>query len=419
MSNRIQNWTDSLWQPALWDRVYPLHTLAAENRHWRLRFRLFRLRNLDEQEKAEFFAKRPQWGIPELWDVNGKNDQGETPLHLAAHRNARKAATVLLRERADADAKAANGYTPLHTAVRMNARETATLLLAMGADANATDESGETPLHLAAHRNARRTTAVLLAKRADVNAKDVNGYTPLHTAVANSALDAAEILFKKGADVNAADRAGETPLHTAVANGALEAAKILLKKGADVNAADESGETPLHLAATKNTREIAVLLLESGAAISAKDASGDTPLHDAAVSSAVKIAELLIEKAADKEAYVRTENDRKNTPLHYVAKQDNEDAGRVWDLLVKHGADIDAQNEDGDTPGDAARARTDKMQRAKQLRPGGMLGERHQKLREWWSAFPWWKKLGIFATATVTAWGMLDLLRAICGKVFG
>ena len=51
-------------------------------------------------------------------------DNGETPLHLAARKNAVAAAEVLLKHRADINAKDTRGRTPIDRA----AHETAVLL---------------------------------------------------------------------------------------------------------------------------------------------------------------------------------------------------------------------------------------------------------------------------------------------------
>ena len=72
-------------------------------------------------------------------------------------------AAVLLSNGADVHAKGNNGFTPLHWAAEKDAAETAKLLLNRGAKINAetTAFSGTTPLRIAEESNAHDTAEVL------------------------------------------------------------------------------------------------------------------------------------------------------------------------------------------------------------------------------------------------------------------
>ena len=67
-------------------------------------------------------------------DANAKDDEGRTPLHVAATVDASRVANVLLRARADANAKNNDGETPLHVAAATAASRVANVLLKAGAD---------------------------------------------------------------------------------------------------------------------------------------------------------------------------------------------------------------------------------------------------------------------------------------------
>ncbi len=114
--------------------------------------------------------------------THAKNEDGLTPLHLAAgHYWDPEVAGMLLRAGAFVDARAGNDSTPLHFAAAFGGNPSvAELLLDAGADANARDTGGLTPLHLAARFRGYATVAqMLLAAGADVNARDREGKTPL------------------------------------------------------------------------------------------------------------------------------------------------------------------------------------------------------------------------------------------------
>lgn len=62
-----------------------------------------------------------------------------------------------------------NGYTPLHIAAKQNQLEVAGSLLQYGASANAESAQGVTPLHLAAQEGHADMVALLISKQANSN----------------------------------------------------------------------------------------------------------------------------------------------------------------------------------------------------------------------------------------------------------
>ena len=76
-------------------------------------------------------------------DVNAKNDDGTTPLRLAAFYGHMEIVELLIEKGADVNAKEEDGFTPLHYA---ETKEFTELLIAKGADVNAKNDYGETPL---------------------------------------------------------------------------------------------------------------------------------------------------------------------------------------------------------------------------------------------------------------------------------
>jgi ankyrin repeat protein len=91
-----------------------------------------------------------------------------------------------------------NGTTPLHLAAHEGHKDMAELLLANKADVNAKDMYGDTPLHYAALWGYMDMVQLLLANKADVNANDSNGNTPLHEAAFKDHKDIVEFLRQQG-----------------------------------------------------------------------------------------------------------------------------------------------------------------------------------------------------------------------------
>ncbi len=77
-----------------------------------------------------------------------------------------------------------DGFTPLHLAAANGYKDMAEFLLANKADVNAKDNSQSTALHqaVAARGEHADLLELLITHKADVNAADTNGLTPLHYA---------------------------------------------------------------------------------------------------------------------------------------------------------------------------------------------------------------------------------------------
>ncbi len=133
---------------------------------------------------------------PEL--VSSKDENGATPLHLAARYGRTAAAELLLADNADVDARDGSRQTPLHYAAQFDQKTVAELLLANKADVNAKAFKGVVPLHLAAQQGYRDIVELLLANKADVNAKTSIGWTPWFLASQNGHPDVADLLSRHG-----------------------------------------------------------------------------------------------------------------------------------------------------------------------------------------------------------------------------
>ena len=158
-----------------------------------------------------------------------------SPLMTAAEAGALDDAGAAIAAGADVNAADEDGWTPLQLAALNDHTAVAALLLAQpGIDANKGNKWKSTPLMLAASRG-HAATVRLLADRADAR------------------LDAR------------AEYYGRTPLIEAARNGHLEVVALLLAKGADVNVADKTGRNTALIEAIKGRREdVARLLLDSG-----------------------------------------------------------------------------------------------------------------------------------------------------------
>jgi hypothetical protein len=111
-------------------------------------------------------------------DINAADPHQGTPLFgPMAYCEARRV-SWMLKLGADPNGRDRDGETPLHQLVRYSWKPVETIigaLLARGADINATSKTGQTPLMVAVRNGKTETVRVLLRKGADPTRKDAEG----------------------------------------------------------------------------------------------------------------------------------------------------------------------------------------------------------------------------------------------------
>jgi hypothetical protein len=146
-------------------------------------------------------------------DIEGKNNQGVTPLMEAVGASKTAAAKLLLSKGAAIEAKDNNGRTALVHAVLGQDPDVVKLLLDQGAYVETTGSIGETPLMYAAAGRNIEIVKLLLAKGANVHAKDNSGQTPLMYAISAGNTEAEALLKARGASRKAKDNVNSNSLN--------------------------------------------------------------------------------------------------------------------------------------------------------------------------------------------------------------
>lgn len=317
-------------------------------------------------------------------DVNARDDDGETPLFLAAQMGKVDMVELLLTNiHTDPDLGNLKGDTPLHAAVRNDDKNVAELLLAhhqnanpkpnepqedqthldkpvqpasseavqevleSNAHADAKDDSGTTAVDAAAAEGDEDLAEVMVSRDADANVKNNDGETPLGLAVqlevesgdfgSAQRRDVIELLLAKAARIDSIDNRGLTPLQQAIAANDKYLVELLLARRPNfkLDTRGGYGRTPLFVAQQFNRLDMMEFLLAMGAGVDERDENDHTPLSDAAANGRVKAAEILLAH----HARVDAKNAGGKTPLHRaVARGDIE----LVKLLLAHGADVNA-----------------------------------------------------------------------------
>ncbi|XP_063924177.1 uncharacterized protein LOC135138192 isoform X2 [Zophobas morio] len=286
-------------------------------------------------------------------DVDAKNDNGVTALHLACEHGSFDIAKLLIKKNANVQALDDNNKNALHYACQApeNSEVITKLLIENNVDINCQDKWGNTALHFACEYGNIEVIQNLVEGGADVNLGNSKGENVLHcTSKAQTNCEEIIILLLKcGIGIDSRANMGTTPLQLACKHGNYKATNSLLKHGANVNCIDHIGENALHHSLDLNDNmEVINLLLSNGIDINAQNERGTTVLQLACQYNNFESAKTFLDNGSD---INMTDND-KNTALHYVCY--NEAENDWWSdisikLLIDNGIDINAQNTTGTT----------------------------------------------------------------------
>ncbi len=180
-----------------------------------------------------------------------------------------------------------------------------------------------------------------------ISLAQASSYNDFFRAIRSDNPRALESLFARGFDPNTVDPEGRSPLSLAFHYEAYAAAQALVRHPEfRFDQPNAAGETPLMLAALRGQVALSRELLVRGAQL---DRPGWTPLHYAASGSEPRLVDMLIGHGAPLDALAPNGN----TPLMMAARHGSE-AG-AW-ILLKAGAHPGLRNRDGLTAADFARS---------------------------------------------------------------
>ncbi len=247
----------------------------------------------DEQRTREL--------LEHSYNIECKNENGETPLLTAARYKQENIVRMLLEHRADLRAKSNRGLTILHLLAfdpTTPISETLIdLILENRAPVDTSNKFGQTPLMIACGSGQSLLAKKLIHHGADVRAVNREGETPLHYV-------AYSVAYSKKAETDArtkesagrkkplleAETASEEPSDTVTE---------LLLAGADKEARTSQNGTPLISAAWNCNEGCVARLLDSGVDVNARGLYKETSLHRAARKGHLGIVKILLDHGAN------------------------------------------------------------------------------------------------------------------------
>uniref|UniRef100_S4RRT2 Ankyrin repeat domain 52 n=1 Tax=Petromyzon marinus TaxID=7757 RepID=S4RRT2_PETMA len=277
-------------------------------------------------------------------DVNARDKNWQTPLHVASANRAIKCADALIPLLSNVNVSDRAGRTALHHAAFNGNLEMVNLLISKGANVNAMDKRERRAVHWAGYMGHTEVVKMLLSNGADVNWKDKKGYTPLHAAAASGHVTVVRLLLSLKAEMNEFNGFGNTALHVACHNGQDAVVSELLDAGADAGHRNERGFTALHFAAASTHGAICLeLLVNHHADVNAQSYDGKSPLHMTAIHGRFTRSQTLIQNGGE----IDCGDKEGNTPLHIAARYGHE---LLINTLISNGADAARRGSHGMFP---------------------------------------------------------------------
>lgn len=286
----------------------------------------------------------------EVADLDCFDIKGQTALHLAAKYGFKNVLKHLIGKGTDVNKKNVQGQTPVHLAC---SKEIFDLLKSAGSVENINDLGENTGLHFAAKNCNMRQTALHLAMQNVMSYFDVR----------QENIEIAKLLFNNGANISLEDNHGKSEMiencdsqkcedllfkHLLSGKCNNKLVEALLEKVGDVNTRDEKGRTFLHYAAGNFGDGVVKLLISKGADVNARDDFNNIPLHyaffgdDRSVENVGYLADLI--------SNINHKNNKGETPLHLTLQNRKPSAEKIAEILIAKNASIHLADSEGNTP---------------------------------------------------------------------
>ena len=204
-------------------------------------------------------------------------------------------------------------------------------------------------VHEAAFKECYDIVKLLIDNGADVNTQNEDGTSPLHVSAMKGYHDTAKLLIENGADVNIKDNDDWTPLRWAVCENKYDIVKLLIEFGADPFITDNDGKTPLDICQNDDIRSLLEKYMEEYHSIQEKIKRNEPSIFDidlldfAYYNNLIEVKKCVYSGKFD----INVQDDKGYTPLMYAITNHNL---QMVEFLVEQGADINLNNNEGDSP---------------------------------------------------------------------
>ncbi len=304
---------------------------------------LLRLKTKDGWSGVHFAAYNNRLDVlqlfPEKFITEVADNEGSTPLMIAAGRGNLKIIEYLLERGCDPHQKNKHGENALIFAAENGQLDVLKFLDKKGVDRMVVNDRGENVLMLAARNGHFDCVHYLLERGVLATLQNNQGKTAFQLALESSQLAIAELLLNKSTD-----RERKQALYDAVTRKDLVAVRWLVEHAASLSAMDKSKMTPMLLAASMGDMQLTDYFLSlEPSPIHEKDSEGDNVLFVAIKNRQTSLVKHLI---ASGNFSLEDRNTQGKTPL-LVAAEVNSD--ELVEFLHQKGGELEAVDDEGNT----------------------------------------------------------------------
>ncbi len=279
----------------------------------------------------------------ELLNMNASpslpNKNGVTAFHLASKLKSSELVKKIIPKVFDIDDRDNQADTPLIYAIEANQVENVKTLLKAGSNPNLEGSKKLPPLALAIEKNNFIISKTLLEFEANANIFLPNGKHLSFIPIENNNLELFKLLINK-LEVNKIFL-----LHYTAKLGKISFIKLLLERGADLERLNKEGDTPLFEAVQEGNQDAVLFLLKNKANINAQNFLGESLLHRAILFKRIGILEILLKEGVALNLVDRNGNNlilqvvylrEKNFSIEYLLN--------IIQILTNYGVKINARN---------------------------------------------------------------------------
>ncbi|CAD5209633.1 unnamed protein product [Bursaphelenchus xylophilus] len=281
------------------------------------------------------------------------DEQGNTVFHRAILHEKWNLVNFLVKHARNVNERNNDGRTPLHLLLnRLSVKPSTTqsieldvlkLLLKSGADPNLVDEfSGQTSLNYASRLPVFILKIILeLCKGVDFNVKDREGCSPLWNSLKTGVFDTSLILVDGGADVNEGAATGDALLLRALDEKRDDIFHFLISNDANINVKSPEGLSCLMIAVKRGLTSIVDTLCKLGASMNSPDpVTNDVLLWTALKNNDYGTAQVLVSHGCDLEAPTVVEGVERTLLIRAIEEGDV----KLALFLIKSGCDVNARS---------------------------------------------------------------------------
>lgn len=201
--------------------------------------------------------------IPKVSNLNFFNEDGYSPILLAAQNGNLNIIKEFVKKGADINQVLGRNYTtPLIKTIKFGNDESAIYLVENGAKIDIKDGEGKDALDYAIEENNNELIKYLLVKSNRLNYADTFGKSVLMKAIETDNIELVEYLLAKDLNTNLKDSKGYSALTYAVENNNYTIFQMLLNEGADINVLDKKGNNLLFHSLRSDFSKITDILVE-------------------------------------------------------------------------------------------------------------------------------------------------------------